>query len=80
MKDQSFFQIYLQYLINYIISIACIIYANIKMAETNDSIAYAYAISSKTQKLSVQPTYTVVPRITMSSINDPPSIGSHCFY
>jgi hypothetical protein len=28
---------------------------NIKNAETNDSIAYAYAISSKTQKLSVQP-------------------------
>jgi hypothetical protein len=28
---------------------------NIKMALTNDSIAYAYAISSKTQKLSVQP-------------------------
>jgi hypothetical protein len=25
------------------------------MAQTNDSIAYAYAISSKTQKLSVQP-------------------------
>jgi hypothetical protein len=28
---------------------------NIKMAQTNDSIAYAYAISSKTQKLSVRP-------------------------
>jgi hypothetical protein len=28
---------------------------NIKMAGTNDSIAYAYAIYSKTQKLSVQP-------------------------
>jgi hypothetical protein len=27
---------------------------NITMAKTNDSIAYAYAISSKTQKLSVQ--------------------------
>jgi hypothetical protein len=29
--------------------------ANIKMAYTNDSIAYAYAISLKTQKISVQP-------------------------
>jgi hypothetical protein len=28
---------------------------NIKIAYTNYSIAYAYAISSKTQKLSVQP-------------------------
>jgi hypothetical protein len=28
---------------------------NIKMAYTNDSVAYAYAISSKTQELSVQP-------------------------
>jgi hypothetical protein len=23
---------------------------------------------------------TVVPRFTMPSINDPPHIGSHCFY
>jgi hypothetical protein len=58
-EKSIFSKIYLQYLIYYIISIACIIYVmarqRSKMAETNDSIAYAYAISSKTQKLSVQP-------------------------
>jgi hypothetical protein len=29
--------------------------SRLKMAKTNDSISYAYAISSKTQNLSVQP-------------------------
>jgi hypothetical protein len=50
----------LQYLINYTISIACIIYVMARqtskwLQQMTVDIAYAYAISSKTRKLSVQP-------------------------
>jgi hypothetical protein len=59
MKSQSFFFKYLQHLINYIISIACYYLLptchklfNYGFVKTS---WFAYVISSKTQKLSVQP-------------------------
>jgi hypothetical protein len=59
MKSQSFF-LNIFTIFNQLCNLHCLHNlcngkTNIKMAYTNDSIAYAYAISSKTQKLSVQP-------------------------
>jgi hypothetical protein len=64
MKIQSFFQIYLKCFINYIISIACYYRLPTCHELFNSGLVkktswFAYAIYSKTQKLSVQPNNTV---------------------